>query len=56
LSHLYDSLDKQFAYGLDRILDGFGISHDFPAPTVISLVGNPQPTIGGDSDAGTKVS
>jgi hypothetical protein len=30
LLHLYDSLDKQFAYGLDRILDGLGISHDFP--------------------------
>jgi hypothetical protein len=28
--HLYDSLDKQFAYGLDRILDGLGIAHDFP--------------------------
>ena len=32
LPHLYDSLDKQFAYGLDRILYGLGISHDFPAP------------------------
>jgi hypothetical protein len=32
LPHLYDSLDKQFAYGLDRILDGLGISHDFPLP------------------------
>ena len=31
LPHLYDSLDKQFPYGLDRILDGIGISHDFPS-------------------------
>jgi hypothetical protein len=31
-AHLYESLEEQFAYGLDRILDGLGIARDFPAP------------------------
>jgi hypothetical protein len=30
--HLYDSLEEQFAYSLDRILYGLGIARDFPAP------------------------
>jgi hypothetical protein len=39
---------SSFAFGLDRILDGLGISHDFPRSRslLISLVGNPQPTMG----------
>jgi hypothetical protein len=26
--HLYGSLEEQFAYGLDRLLDGLGITRD----------------------------
>jgi hypothetical protein len=28
--HLYGSLEEQFAYGLDRLLDGLGITRDRP--------------------------
>jgi len=29
--HLYGSLEEQFAYGLDRLLDGLAITRDRPA-------------------------
>jgi hypothetical protein len=29
--HMHDSLEEQFAYGLDRLLDGFGIARDISA-------------------------
>jgi hypothetical protein len=28
--HLYGSLEEQFAHGLDRLLDGLGITRDRP--------------------------
>jgi hypothetical protein len=28
--HLYGSLEEQFAYGLDRLLDGLGIAGNLP--------------------------
>ena len=30
--HLYGSLEEQFAYGLDRLLDGLGIARDVEPP------------------------
>jgi len=30
-AHLYGSLEEQFAYGLDRLLDGLGIARDVPS-------------------------
>jgi TetR/AcrR family transcriptional regulator, tetracycline repressor protein len=55
--HLYDSLEKQFAYGLDRLLDGLGITRDVPSLPLSPGQPGRQPTAAhGDGDAGAKVS
>jgi AcrR family transcriptional regulator len=42
--HLYGSLEEQFAYGLDRLLDGLGIARDVPSPRLTPGQLGRQPT------------
>jgi hypothetical protein len=49
---LYGLLEEQFAYGLDRLLDGLGITRDVPSlPLSPYQPGRQPPAAHGDGDA-----